>query len=120
MKIKSIASEFGWIEVNGEKYENDIVIHSDGSVTKREKKKSKDLKPNYGHTPLSERELGFLSKENFDVLYVGTGHQAALPITPKAQKIIEKYDAAVMPTPEAIRKIEEEQNKFVAIVHVTC
>ena len=44
MKIKSIKSEFGWIKVNGEQYEKDIVIHSDGSVTKREKKKSKDLK----------------------------------------------------------------------------
>ena len=57
MKIDSLESEFGWIRVNGEKYEKDIVIHSDGSITKREKKKSKDLKPDYGHTPLSEREL---------------------------------------------------------------
>ncbi len=90
MKIESLKSEFGWIKVNGEKYEKDIVIHSDGSITKREKKKSKDLKPEYGHTPLSERELEFLPKEQFEALYIGTGHEAALPITPKALEISEK------------------------------
>ena len=120
MKIKSIRSEFGWIEINGEKYEKDIVIHSDGSITKREKKKSKDLKPNYGHTPLSERELEFLPKEQFDVIYVGTGHQAALPISPEAQEILEKYETVIRPTPEVINKMKKERRKFVAIIHITC
>ncbi|MGA3112597.1 MAG: hypothetical protein ABSE15_11335 [Candidatus Bathyarchaeia archaeon] len=120
MKIKSIKSKFGWINVNGEKYEKDIVIHSDGSITKREKKKSKDLKSEYGHTPLSERELEFLQKEQFEALYIGTGHEAALPITPDALQILKKYNATILPTPELIEKIEEEQRKFVALIHVTC
>jgi len=120
MKKISVKSEFGWIKVNGDKYEKDIMIHSDGSVTKREKKKSKDLKPEYGHTPLSERELEFLPQERFDALYVGTGHDAALPITPQALEILKKYNALILPTPEAIGKIEQEQRKFVALIHVTC
>jgi len=120
MKIKSLRSEFGWIDVNGEKYEKDIIIHSDGSVTKREKKKSKELKSEYGHTPLSERELDFLSKEQVKVVYVGIGHEAALPITPKATEILSKYDTTILPTSEVIKKIEEEQRKFVALIHVTC
>jgi hypothetical protein len=120
MKTISVKSEFGWIKVNGEKYEKDIVIHSDGSVTKREKKKSKDLKPEYGHTPLSERELEFLPQEHFDALYVGTGHAAALPITPQALEILKKYNAIILPTPEVIGKIEQEQGKFVALIHITC
>jgi len=120
MKIKSLKSEFGWIKVNGEEYEKDIVIHSDGSVTKREKKKSKDLKPEYGHTPLSEKELDFLGKERFEALYIGTGHQAALPITPQALEILKKHDAVILPTPEAIGKIAKEKREFVAIIHVTC
>ena len=115
-----LKSKFGWVRVNGEKYEKDIVIHSDGSVTKREKKKSKDLKPEYGHTPLSERELVFLSKEKFEALYVGTGHENALPITPEAEAILEKYKAVVMPTPDVIDRIEQEKRQFVAIIHVTC
>jgi hypothetical protein len=120
MKIESVESKFGWVKVNGEKYEKDIVIHSDGSITKREKKKSKDLKQNYGHTPLSERELEFLPLEKFDALYVGTGHEAGLPITPQALEILRKYDAVILPTPEVICKIEQEKRKFVALIHVTC
>lgn len=113
-------AKFGWVKVNGDKYKKDIVIHSDGSITKREKKKSKDLKVTYGHTPLSERELDFLPQEQFDALYVGTGHEFALPITPEARDILKKYNAVIASTPEVIEKIEQEQNKFVAIIHVTC
>jgi hypothetical protein len=120
MKTASVKSKFGWVKVNGEKYEKDIVIHADGKVTKREKKKSKDLKPEYGHTPLSERELEFLPQEKFEALYVGTGHEAALPITPKAQEILEKYNAIILPTPEVINEIGKEKRKFVALIHVTC
>ena len=120
MKLLSVKSEFGWIKVNGDKYEKDVVIHSDRSVTKREKKKSKDLKADYGHTPLSERELEFLPQEKFDALYVGTGHDAALPITPKALEILKKYNAVILPTPEVIGKIEQEKGKFVALIHITC
>ena len=120
MKKMSVNSKFGWIKVNGDLYEKDIVIHSDGSVTKREKKKSKDLKSDYGHTPLSERELEFLPREQFDALYVGTGHTAALPITPQALEVLKKYNAVILPTPEVIGKIEQEQRKFVALIHITC
>ncbi len=113
-------SEFGWVEVNGARYDYDVVIHSDGTVTKRKKKKSKRLKPKYGHIPLSRRELGFLSKEKFDALYIGTGHIPSLPITPKACKTLEKYGAVIMSTPEVIDRINEEQGKFAAIIHSTC
>ncbi len=118
--IMSIKAEFGWIKVKGDKYTNDIVIHAEGKITKRDKKKSKDLKAVYGHTPLSEHELRFLSKEDFDVLYVGSGHYASLPITPKALKVLTKYNTIILPTPEVISKIEQEQKRFVAIIHVTC
>ena len=116
----SLKAKFGWIKVDGKKYEKDIIIHSDGSITKREKKKSKDLKTNYGHTPLSERELDFLAQEKFDALYIGTGHDSALPITPEAVEILKKYNALIASTPEIIDKIETEKGKFVAVIHVTC
>ena len=113
-------AEFGWLIIDGVKYQKDVIIHSNGKITKREKKKSKDLKSIYGHTPLSERELDFLSEEKFEVLYVGIGHEAALPITPEAKQILDKYNAVILPTPEVIGKIEKGQRKFVAIIHVTC
>lgn len=113
-------SKFGWIKINGDTYQKDIIIHSDGTVTKRKKKKSKDLKSTYSHTPLSERELEFLPQEKFEVLYIGTGHQSLLPITPEALQILEKYNATILSTPEAIDKILQERKKLVAIIHVTC
>jgi len=120
MKKMSMNAEFGRITVNGETFEKDIVIHSDGSITKREKKKSKNLKREYGHTPLSELELEFLGDEKFDALYIGVGHQAALPITSQAQEILNKFNAVILPTPQVIEKIGKEQRKFVAIIHIIC
>jgi hypothetical protein len=120
MKNISLKAKFGWIKVDGKKYEKDIIIHSDGSITKREKKKSKDLKPEYGHTPLSERELDFLPQEKFDAVYIGTGHDHALPITPEAVEILKKHNAMIASTPEIIGEIENEKEKFVAVIHVTC
>ena len=114
-------SEFGWIKVSEVMYENDIILHVDGRVTKRKKKKSRDLKLFYGgHTPLSERELDFLSEEKPDVVYIGTGHQSALPITPKATLILKKYETVILPTREITEKINQEHRKIVAIIHVTC
>lgn len=47
LKVPFMKSKFGWVKVRGVKFEKDIVIHTDGTVTKRDKKKSKALKPNY-------------------------------------------------------------------------
>ena len=115
-----VKSEFGWIEVKGVKYEKDIILHTDGTVTKRRKKLSKGLKPIYGHTPLSEGELGFLSKEKPDVVYIGIGHQSALPITPQANLILQKYETVILPTQEITEKINQEHRKMAALIHVTC
>ena len=115
-----LKSEFGWLKANGVRYEKDIIIHADGTITKREKKKSKDLKEKYGHTPLSERELDFLSKEKPEVVYIGIGHESALPITPEALAILNKYETVILPTREIIDKIEKEKRKMVAVIHVTC
>ena len=120
MKSLSLKAKFGWIKVKGRKYVKDIIIHSDGSITKREKKKSRDLKPEYGHTPLSEPELDFLPEEQFNALYIGIGHDSALPITPEAIEILKKHNAIIASTPEIIDKIGNEKGNFVAIIHVTC
>jgi hypothetical protein len=115
-----LKSEFGWIKVDGKKYDKDIILHTDGAITKREKKKSRDLKDMYGHTPLSERELDFLSLEKPEVVYIGIGHQSALPITPEAMSILKEYETVILPTQEATERINQEKRKMVALIHVTC
>jgi hypothetical protein len=111
---------FGWIEIGGVRYDYDIVIHTDGSVTKRRKKDSKGLKEDYGHTPLSEFELGFLAKENADVVFVGTGQYGSLPITPGAGDLLASYAPVILPTGEILSLIRKEQRPYVAILHITC
>jgi hypothetical protein len=90
---------FGWIRVGETTYDHDIIIHADGGITKRKKKASKDLKGEYGHTPLSEHELDLLEGEKPERVYIGTGQYGALPLTPAARELLGEYDAVILPTP---------------------
>lgn len=118
--MKSKATGFGEVKLFGNKYDQDIIVHVDRSVSKRKKKKSKDLKPQYGHTPLSEKELDFLADEKPKVVYVGLGYDGALPVTEEAKKILNKYQTTMLTTPKVIERIADEKRDFIAIVHVTC
>jgi hypothetical protein len=113
-------SEFGWIEIDKKRYEHDVIIHRDGSVTKRSKKRSKELKSTYGHTPLSDHELDFLEKEKPEIVYIGTGQYGDLPLTPEAKTVLSQFEMVIRPTPEILDTLEKEKRSFVAIIHVTC
>ncbi|HVP97263.1 hypothetical protein [Methanoregula sp.] len=110
----------GWVVIDGVRYDHDVVIHTDRSVTRRHKKPSKPLKQTYGHTPLYGVELGFLIHENPVVLYIGTGQYGDLPLTPGTEKILAGYETVIRPTPELLPLMEEELRPFVAILHVNC
>ncbi len=111
---------FGWIEIDGVRYEHDIIIHADGKVGKRKKKASKALKGEYGHTPLSRAELDFLSDEKPRRVFIGTGQYGALPVTPDATALLSRYETVTAPTPGLLSLIGQEKERFVAILHVTC
>ena len=113
-------SEFGWIEIDQVRYEHDVIIHRDGSVTKRSKKKSKELKSTYGHTPLSDHELDVIKKEKPEIVYIGTGQYGDLPITPEAETELSRFETVIRPTPEILDMLKKEQRSFIAIIHVTC
>jgi hypothetical protein len=115
-----VKTGFGWIIIGDVTYEHDIVIHTNGAVTKRHKKRSRDLKEQYGHTPLSEHELDILREENPDVVYIGTGQYGSLPLTPGAKELLMNYHTIILPTPELILKIGQEEGDYLAIIHVTC
>jgi len=110
---------FGWVEINGRRYEHDIVVHTDGRVTKRRKKASKGLRDEYGHTPLSHHELDVLDEGPKRVI-VGTGQDGALPITPEARRMLVAYEHLIAPTPKALKVLSEERKGTLAIIHVTC
>lgn len=111
---------FGWIKIKGSTYDHDIVIHVDGSITRRKKKASKPMKGAYGHTPLSEMELDIIGRESPEVVMVGTGQYGNLPITPIAQTLLSGHSSVVKPTPSLLEDIAREKRSFVAILHVTC
>ena len=110
----------GWVEIDNIRYDHDVIVHTNRSVTKRSKKKSKNLKKKFGHTPLSGHELAFLKKENPDVVIVGTGQFGDLPITVDALKILSRYVSVINPTSEIIELLGTETRPFVAILHVNC
>ena len=111
---------FGWIDIGGTRYEHDVVIHADGRVLKRKKKPAKKYRHQYGHTPLSEDELGFLDEEQPDIVYAGLGQDGGLPVTPRARSLIAQFHNVMKPTPEILPLLEGEKRKFVAVLHVTC
>jgi hypothetical protein len=115
-----LTTGFGWIEREGHRYEYDIVIRADGTVQRRPKKRSRKLKQEYGHTPLSEEELDFLGSDLPEVVYIGTGQQGSLPVTPEAYDLLRNYETIFLPTPHILSLLEKENRRYVAIIHVTC
>ncbi|MDD1703345.1 MAG: hypothetical protein LUQ31_10240 [Methanoregula sp.] len=110
----------GWVEIDGVRYDHDTIVHIDRTVTKRQKKQSKKLKKVYGHTPLSEAELGFLETERPAIIYIGTGQYGSLPLTPDAKRRFLAYETVIRTTPEVLDLISEETRPFVAVLHVNC
>jgi hypothetical protein len=113
-------SGFGWIEIGGTRYGYDVIIHTDGTISQRPKKRSRDLKPEYGHTPLSEEELDVVKTEHPEVVYIGTGQSGRLPVTPEAHELLRTYETVILPTPQILSRLSQEKRRHVAIVHVTC
>jgi hypothetical protein len=110
---------FGSIEVDGLKYEHDIVIDG-GDVRKRKKKPSKSYRAEFGHTPLStDEDLPW----GGDRLIIGTGAYGSLPIMPEVIEEADRRGMAVdaVPTQEACLLIAGIDPRDVhAVLHVTC
>ena len=117
MKIRM--QTFGEIEVEGERYDDDLVIEQ-GRIRKRSKKPSKAYRAHYGHTPLSAEEaIPWHGK----TLFVGTGMYGKLPIMPEvyAEAEAKGIEVVARPTPDLCGLLEALKAKDVnAILHVTC
>lgn len=111
--------DFGAIEVQGRRYNFDIVIDR-GRVCKRHKGPSKAHRQDFGHTPLSVQEqIPWGGKR----LIVGTGAYGSLPVMPAVREEAKRrgVELVVAPTEEALRLLHDLGSKDVcAIIHVTC
>jgi len=117
--MKMRMQTFGEIEVEGERYDYDLVIEQ-GEIRKRGKKPSKVYRARFGHTPLSAEEtIPWHGKR----LFVGTGMYGKLPIMPKLYAAAEEKGIEVVsrPTPELCGILGDLKPKEInAILHVTC
>lgn len=113
-------TRFGWVEIDDVRYDHDIIIHTDRTVTKRSKKKSKKLKNTYGHTPFADHELAFLEEEDPAIVFIGTGQYGDLPITEEARHLLSRFESVIRPTPEILELLAEEKRPSVANLHVSC
>ncbi len=115
-----LKTDFGWVEVNGKRFDYDIILYYDGSIYKREKEKSKVFKEI--HTPFSIYEVEDLFKKDVEVVYIGTGQRGALPIKEDALNEIKKRvkEVIIDITPKILEKIKIDKRKWVALIHVTC
>jgi len=117
--MKASLVRFGVIEIEGKRFERDLVIVR-GRVGKRHKKASKPLRDRYGHTPLSLLEpIPWECRR----LIVGTGADGALPIDPDVVDEARRrgVDLVVVPTEEACALLADVDLETTnAILHVTC
>jgi len=109
---------FGTIEVDGTTYDHDLVIDG-GRVRKRSKGPSKKLRERYGHTPLS---IGEDIPWDCDTLVVGTGASGSLPVTEDVVREAERRGVrlVMVPTAEALERLEHPKKRTNAILHLTC
>jgi hypothetical protein len=117
--MKARLVRFGLLEINGRRYEDDVVIDR-GEVRKRRKGPSKAYRERYGHTPLSaDEEIPWAGRQ----LIVGTGAQGALPIMPEVEEEARRRGVQLVATPTqaACRLIEGLARREVcAVLHITC
>jgi hypothetical protein len=110
--------EFGSIRIDGETYEQDVVIDR-GEVRLRNKKPSKRYRDEFGHTPLSiDEKIPWKCKH----LVIGTGADGALPVMRAVVDEAHRRDVelTVMKTNKAIELLRHADANTNAILHVTC
>lgn len=110
---------FGRITIAGTQYTEDVVIEN-GAVHARDKHRSRALKGQYGHTPLSEKEDLPL---DCSTLIVGTGVQGRLPLTDGVYALARNagVELIAVPTEEACRLVSQaDLSTTNAILHLTC
>lgn len=122
---------FGYIVVDGEKIEYDIVILPNGKIIKRRKDISAKYRNMYGHTPLSKDELKYYLNnvdQDIEFIVIGKGQYGDLPLTPEAKNFLEELksrgaNVIIDKTPNIIKRINKLYSKGVktlSIIHVTC
>lgn len=111
---------FGWLEIDGERYEHDVLIRLGGKIKRRKKKLSKRI---YGtsHT-VSLDEARHIFEKGATTLIIGSGQYGNVHLSPEAEEYFREQHCEVhlSPTPEAIALWNQAGRKAIGLFHVTC
>ena len=114
------ATGFGWIEIDGERYEHDVLIRLGGKVKRRKKRLSKQVYGTSHTVSLAEAEHVF--ERGARALIVGTGQDNNVRLSPEAEAYFKRHGCEVRlhSTPEALEAWNEAGSDAVGLFHVTC
>ena len=117
-RVRFDSYSFGEIVIDGISYDHDVLIDR-GTISKRHKKKSKQHRSQFGHTPLSADETLPWSCRR---LVVGTGAAGSLPIMDEVRREADRrgVELVALPTEAAIDLLGESSGDTNAVLHVTC
>jgi hypothetical protein len=120
MRCRIDGTEFGWLEIDGQRYEHDVLIRLGGKIKRRKKKLSKRI---YGtsHT-ISLDEARQVFEEGATMLIIGSGQYGNVHLSPEAEQYFREQHCTVrlLPTPEAIVVWNEAPKTAIGLFHVTC
>lgn len=109
---------FGSIKVDGIEYDYDLLVDC-GRIRKRKKGSSKELRDQFGHTPLSiNEEIPWRCRR----LVIGTGIYGRLPVLSDVHREANrrKVKLVIVPTEQAIALLNEKSPRTNAVLHLTC
>jgi len=114
------ATGFGWIEIDGERYEHDVLIRLGGKIKKRKKKLSKRIYGTSHTVSLGEAEQVF--EKGARTLIIGSGQSDNVRLSPEAEVYFERHHCSVslLPTPQAIQAWNDATADAIGLFHVTC
>ncbi len=120
MKPKIDKTKFGSITIEGEKYENGVLICLSGKVKKRKKKLSREI---YGASHIiSLAEAEFIYEDGAGNVIIGTGQSGMVKLSDVASEFFRQKEChtALFPTPEAIHVWNEAKGRTIGLFHITC
>ncbi len=120
MKPKIDKTKFGSITIEGEKYDNDVMIRLNGKVKKRKKKLSREI---YGTSHIiSLAEAEFIYEDGAENLIIGTGQSGMVKLSDEAAQFFQQKECrpALFPTTEAIHVWNDAKGATIGLFHITC
>ena len=120
MKPKIDKTKFGSITINGETYENDVLIRLNGKIKKRKKKLSKEI---YGTSHIiSLAEAEYVYENGAENIIIGTGQSGMVKLSDEAADFFCQKECRpiLFPTPEAIQVWNEAKSHSIGLFHITC